>query len=70
MKPIDAEVLYHESPTFRTGRLADCKRMHLPQLRIGAFRLNSSAFNDCVAAGKEALTNGDGSCGPGGRHCM
>lgn len=55
-EPIDAEVLHHESPTFRTGRLADCKRMHLPKLRVCAFRLNSYAFNAGITAGKSALT--------------
>ena len=54
VEPIHAEVLHHDGPTVRTGRLADCKRTHLPELRICAFHLNSHA--DCVTAGKEALT--------------
>ena len=56
VEPIDAEVLFQKGPTFRTGRLCDCKRTHLPELRICAFHLNSHAFNDCITAGKEALT--------------
>ena len=35
--------------------MADCKRTHLPELRICAFHLNSYAFNHCITTGKEAL---------------
>ena len=54
--PIDAKCLYHESLTFRTGRLSDCNRCHLPEPRICTFQLNSSSFEDCITAGKSALT--------------
>ena len=37
---LQAEALFHESPLFRTGSLNDCKRMHMPELRVCAFHLN------------------------------
>ena len=54
--PVDAEALFHESPIFRTGSLNDCKRKHMPELRVCAFHLNSHAFAAGITAGKNALT--------------
>ena len=55
-EPVDAEALFQESPTFRTGSLDDCKRMHMPELRVCAFHLNAHAFQSGITAGKNALT--------------
>ena len=53
---MDAEALFHECPTFRTGSLNDCKRMHMPELRVCAFHVNAHAFQSGITAGKNAVT--------------
>ena len=55
-EPVDAEALFHECPTFWTGSLADCKRMHMPELRVCAFHVNAHAFQSGITAGKSAIT--------------
>ena len=54
-EPVDAEALFHECPTFRTGSLNDCKRMHMPELRVCAFHINAHAFQSGITAGKNAI---------------
>ena len=54
-EPVDAEALFHECPTFRTGSLNDCKRMHMPELRVCAFHINAHAFQQGITAGKNAI---------------
>ena len=53
--PVDAEALFRECPTFQTGSLNDCKRMHMPELRVCAFHINAHAFQSGITAGKNAI---------------
>ena len=48
--------LFHECPIFRTGSLDDCKRMHMPELRVCAFHVNAHTFQSGITAGKNAVT--------------
>ena len=54
-EPVDAEALFHECPIFRTGSLNDCKRTHMPELRVCAFHINAHAFQQGITAGKNAI---------------
>ena len=55
-EPVDTEALFYECPTFRTGSLSDCKRMHMPELQVCAFHINAHAFQSGITAGKNAIT--------------
>ena len=52
---MDTEALFHECPTFRTGRLNDCNRTRMPELRVCAFHVNAHAFQSHITAGKNAM---------------